>query len=360
MCALVSAFALPGAAPAAWAEPGHTALEPPTYGAPQSICQVTDPEIGESSGVAVDGDRIFTTNDGGQSVAVYVLDATCAVTGVITGDLDPFDVEDLAFGPDRQLWLADTGDNNGDRETVAIEIVAEDGSVVLYRLSYPDGPHDAEALLVDPAGVPYVVTKEVLGRSRIYAPPGPLTAAAEPGVPVAMTQVSEVDFDVTGTEGGPVGTAGQLMVTGGAMSQDGGLVALRTYTDAYVWAVPPGGSALDALAGEPRVIALPPSPQGEAIAFAADGRSLLVTSEGTPFDLTLVPAAPPPPEIPSATPEAPGTSTGGTDPLARPVDPPQGSGLSSAGFTALTAAGLVLVCWAVLRRGRIARRGRRR
>lgn len=355
-----ASVAIPGAVPAAWAEPELASLQPPTYSAPQPICQVTDPEIGESSGLAVDGDRIFTTNDGGQSIAVYILDATCAVTGVITGDVDPFDVEDLAFGPDRQLWLSDTGDNTGSRETVAIEILAEDGSVALYRLSYPDGPHDAEALLVDPAGVPYVVTKEVLGRSRVYAPPGPLTAVAEPGVAVAMSQVSEVDFDVTGTDGGPVGTAGQLMVTGGSVSQDGSLVAMRTYTDAYVWAVPAGGSVLDALAGEPRVIALPPSPQGEAIAFASDGRSLLVTSEGTPFDLTVVPAAPPLPEVSSATSEPPATSDGGVDTQARPDDPTEESGLSSAAFTAMTAAGLVLVCWAVLRRGRFARGGRRR
>ena len=34
---------------------------------------------------------------------------------------------------------------------------------------------------------------------------------------------------------------------------------------------------------------LPESPQGEAISFAADGRNLVVASEGLPSDLTVVP-----------------------------------------------------------------------
>jgi hypothetical protein len=79
-------------------------------------------------------------------------------------------------------------------------------------------------------------------------------------------------------------------VTGGAVARDGSAVALRTYTDAYVWALT-GSDVPAALAAAPARIPLPDSPQGEAISFAADNRTLVVASEGLPSDVTVVPLA---------------------------------------------------------------------
>ena len=58
----------------------------------------------------------------------------------------------------------------------------------LFRLTYPDGPHDAEALLLAPDGTPYVVTKEVLGASSVYRPAAPLVD----GGTVALGRVATV------------------------------------------------------------------------------------------------------------------------------------------------------------------------
>lgn len=295
-------------------------------------------------------------NDGGDSLVVYVLDQTCGVVGEIGAPLDPFDVEDLARGPDGRLWLSDTGDNDGQRDTVAIEILGEDGSAELYRLSYPDGAHDAEALLVDASGTPYVVTKSVIGRSGVYAPAGPLTEVATPDVPAPMSKVAEVDLDLTGTAGGPVGSVGQLLVTGGAVSPDGRLIALRTYTDAYVWAVPEGASIPSVLQDvEPRVVPLPPAPQGEAIAFGANGRDLVLSSEGSPFAVVVVPAVPdPPPSTSAAAPSGPSGRTDGGGPdgsnvAAAPVGDTDQSVALVVVVTAATVGGLTAVCWSALR-----------
>ena len=105
-----------------------------------------------------------------------------------------------------------------------------------------------------------------------------------------MSKVAAVNLTFTGTAGGPVGQAGQLLVTGGAVAADGSALALRTYTDAYVWPLV-GSDVPAALAAAPVRIALPDSPQGEAISFAADNRTLLVASEGVPSDVTVVPLA---------------------------------------------------------------------
>ena len=53
---------------------------------------------------------------------------------------------------------------------------------------------------------------------------------------------------------------------------------LRTYTDAWLFAVPAEGGVAGALRGTPVQVPLPGEPQGEALAFTADG-TLLSGSE---------------------------------------------------------------------------------
>jgi hypothetical protein len=255
------------------------------YGAPTTRCDITDPRLAELSGLASAGDTMLAMNDGGDRAEVYVLDGACAVVDVRSADVDPYDPEDMALAADGTIWLADTGDNLQDRETVALIGLRPDGSSTLTRLTYPDGAHDAEALLLAPDGTPYVVTKEVLGASSVYRPDAPLAD----GATVPMSRVLGLGFTLTGTPGGPVGRAGQLLVTGGAVSADGQRIALRTYTDAYVWPLV-GSDVAGALSGEPVRVALPEAPQGEAIAFAANDRDLLVSGEGLPATVTLIPA----------------------------------------------------------------------
>jgi hypothetical protein len=266
--------------------PATPAIADDPYGAPTTRCEITDERLPELSGLVGVGDGMLAMNDGGDRVEVYPLDATCAVGEVRTADIDPYDPEDLAVGADGTVWLADTGDNEQKRETVALIGLRPDGSTTLTRLTYPDGAHDAEALLLAPDGTPYLVTKEVLGASSVYRPDAPLAD----GVTLPMTRVLGMGFTLTGTPGGPVGRAGQLLVTGGAVSADGQRIALRTYTDAYVWPLTDSDVA-GALGGSPVRIPLPDSPQGEAIAFAANDRDLLVTSEDLPAVVTLVPVA---------------------------------------------------------------------
>jgi hypothetical protein len=255
------------------------------YGAPSTRCEITDPRLPELSALVSAGDAMLAMNDGGDRAEVYVLDGSCAVADVRSADVDPYDPEDMALAGDGTVWLSDTGDNAQDRQTVALIGLRPDGSSTLTRLTYPDGAHDAEALLLAPDGTPYIVTKEVLGASSVYRPDAPLAD----GATVPMSHVLSLGFTLTGTEGGPVGRAGQLLVTGGAVSADGQRIALRTYTDAYVWPLT-GSDVAGALAGPPVRIPLPDSPQGEAITFAANNRDLLVSSEGLPAAVTLIPA----------------------------------------------------------------------
>ncbi|PKW15214.1 hypothetical protein [Saccharopolyspora spinosa] len=244
--------------------------------APVEKCRVDDKRLAELSGLASDGSAWYAISDGGSSLRVFVLDpADCSVRGIRTASNDPYDVEDLALGRDGSLWLADTGDNRRRRDDIALHVMPPGGGATLYRLAYPDGPHDAEALLLDRAGVPHIVTKEPLGSAGIYGPAGPL--AADRTVP--LERVGSISLRSTQTPGGPFnGSLGSVLVTGGSVSQDGTVVAIRTYTEAYVYDAP-DGDLVAAFQREPFRISLPNEQQGEAIAWEPDG-ALLSASEG--------------------------------------------------------------------------------
>jgi hypothetical protein len=253
--------------------------------APEPLCTMKDSRIGELSGLVSDGSKLYAINDGGTKVQVFVLGRDCKVQKVFTDKTDPFDVEDLARTPDGRLWLSDTGDNKKGRLTVALLEMSPQGKLTLHRLTYPDGQHDTEALIMDKAGTPYLITKDILGEARVYRPQGPL---ASPG-PTNLEKVGTVKIAETDTQGGPVGSFGSVLVTGGATSADGTVVALRTYTDAYLYAAP-DGDVLAALQRTPMRIPLPGEKQGEAIAFDPDG-TLLSGSEGVGEPIRAVPGA---------------------------------------------------------------------
>ncbi|OZC89474.1 hypothetical protein [Rhodococcus sp. 14-2470-1a] len=268
----VAALTVGAGAPTAQARPEVRQEPSDTY------CTPTDPALEELSGMAFVDGVLYAIGDSGTDHRVAVLDDGCAVTRWLDVPVDPYDVEDMA-SYDGDLWLSDTGDNQSRRDTVALtRMDPVTGQGELHRLIYPDGPHDAEALLIEPGGRPVVVTKEPTGVSGIYVPAGGESVAelASPG-PTALTKAGESTFERTDTAGGPPFIIGSILATGGAVSADGTVAAVRTYTDAYLFAVP-DGDVVRALSGEPEVIALPAQPQGEALTFDSNG-NLLIASE---------------------------------------------------------------------------------
>lgn len=242
---------------------------------PGNKCAMKDPRLAELSGIYADKQRWYMVNDGGDKATVAVVKKDCTVERQIVGQTDPFDVEDLGRAPDGTFLLADGGDNNLERDTAALIALTPEGKSTLYRVKYPDGKHDSEALLVGSNGAPYFITKTP-GNAGVYSP---VRQLASPG-PTPMKKVATIKLAATDTPGGPVpGAIGSRTVTGGAVSSDGTVVAVRTYTDAYLYAAP-DKDIVKALASKPVRVPLPNEAQGEAIAFDADG-SLISASEKT-------------------------------------------------------------------------------
>ncbi len=276
--------------------------EASVYQAATTLGMLRDPDIGESSGLVASRrspGALWTHNDSGDEPYLYCLDARIASCGVwrVAG-ADAFDWEDIAMGPgprpgEQYLYVGDIGDNIGQRREIVVYRVPEPAAgrggapptkaapavtmeAERLRLRYPDGPKDAEALLVHPAtGDVYVVTKSA-SETTVYRAAAPLSAAT-------ITSLRPVGTVRLGT-----GVRGPEAVTGGDISPDGTRVALVTYASGYELVVPTG-AAFDAVWDQtPAPVDLGLRLQGESVAYRLDGRALLSTSEMIPSPVQQV------------------------------------------------------------------------
>ena len=145
------------------------------------------------------------------------------------------DWEDIAVGPGGDLLVGDIGDNDARRGGIDVYRVPEprlaDGAAATapatrLRLTYPDGPHDAESLLADRrTGEIVIVTKRLSGRTGVYVARR-RRAARPPPRPCATPATSSLGL------GG--------LATAGDVSADGATIAVRTYTARVRLDAPPG------------------------------------------------------------------------------------------------------------------------
>ncbi|MBQ1033658.1 hypothetical protein KBX26_27045 [Micromonospora sp. C97] len=227
--------------------------------------------------VATD-DGYVVINDGADDEArrrIFFLDQRCAVRRTVSFPSRPRDTEDLAIGRDGTVWVADIGDNDRSRPTVGVWRLAPGAEQpVLHRMTYPDRPHDAEALLLDASGRPLIITKGGSGTVFLYAP----TTALRADATTPLTALGQVTLPTT-TTSNPFSFLGRGVITGAAAAPDGRRVALRSYADAFEYDVPDGDVVRALTTGTARITPLPDEPQGESITYSRDGRSLLTVSE---------------------------------------------------------------------------------
>ena len=139
-----------------------------------TLFRFADPSITESSGLVDAGSVVYTMNDSGAGPLLYAVDPRSGETTRTTtySSSEVVDVEALAPAPDGDVWVADIGDNAAGRASVGLYRVRPGGGdAPRVELTYPDGPRDAETLLVHPvSGRAFVVSKSVFG-GVVYAVP---------------------------------------------------------------------------------------------------------------------------------------------------------------------------------------------
>jgi hypothetical protein len=250
----------------------------------------------EASGLAASRAHagvLWSHDDSGGAPEVFALGADGSDQGRVSVSGAPaVDWEDIALlagrdgGADR-LVIGDIGDNpgSGERDTVPARLVVVDepappgagasgasSSATVVAVAYPDGARDAETVLADPrTGDVFVVSKQWDGDpTGVYRVPSLTTSST----PVTMERVASVGGEA-------------VLATGGDVSPDGSIVALRTYPDVRLWDRGPDDTVAQALARPPACTVPVAERQGEAVAFTADGRGFVTISEGAGVPLLV-------------------------------------------------------------------------
>jgi len=289
LAALAGSCSIPGVIDGGRAEPGASGEE---FSAPFEAGIIASNELTESSGLAVSKcgkDTLWTHNDSGDGPFIYAIGVDGSVKGVwrVAG-AKAVDWEDIAAGRSGdgcELFIGDIGDNGLKRDHVSVYVVDEpdpanagkterDAGVTSpskeIRLTYPDGPHNAEALMFDQrTGDLYVITKSRDTPAAVYrAGSGALQHAGKD--PLKMKKVADISLPAF-----PPG-----FVTGGDISQDGRRIILCDYYNAYEYSLGKDEADLSSVwAKTPAIIDVGDREQGESVAYSAEGNAIFLTSE---------------------------------------------------------------------------------
>ena len=220
--------------------------------------------------------RLWSHNDSGKP-ELFALDAKGAIAGKtsVSGAqvVDWEAVASARCGSGSCLYVADIGDNAARRKDITVYRVLEPAQPggtasvdAVLRAAYPDGAHDAEALLATPDGSLYIVTKGETGPVSLYRFP----RDAGGGKTVRLERVGSPLSKRASSPG--------ERITDGAISPDGGQVVLRTLSSLTFY------RAADFLKGdfkELRRVDLKPlrEPQGEGVTFGGSN-IVYVAGEG--------------------------------------------------------------------------------
>jgi hypothetical protein len=233
------------------------------------------PALPEASGLALGANSLLWMHNDSGAPELIAVTPDGSITGRLTlNGARVDDWEALASGPcgNRScLYVGDIGDNDASRKQLTIYRVAQpaqaNGSarVEAFHATYPDGAHDAEALLVSPDETVFIVTKGDTGPIAVYKFPRPLKT----GATMQLERVGTAIADKPRDDG---------RVTDGAFSADGKWVVLRTNRALTFY------RGTDFMRGDFTVahrvdLSSLKEPQGEAVVFGS-GNTLYVGGEG--------------------------------------------------------------------------------
>jgi len=267
---------------------------PIEYGRGRQVGALADESIDESSGLApsrLTPGVFWTHNDSGDQPRIFAFNAkgedlaAFDIQGAINRDWE--DMASFPRGDDGLLVLADVGDNAADHDDCTLYLLREPrldprkrgvrGKLkveLAIDFRYEDGPHNCEAVAVDTTSKTILLaTKALAETSKVYALAIPRKTARDT-VLVAKT----------------IAMLRLRLVTGMDVSPDGLRAIVLTYGNAYEFTRGPDEAWAKAFARMPRMIAVPPRRQGEAICYGPDGKTLYLTSEGAPCPFIEVPA----------------------------------------------------------------------
>ncbi len=252
----------------------------PSLGGPVQTGTLQAPRLDEASGMVASRRHsgvLWSHNDGGDAELFALDESGRWIASLMVADAAASDWEDIARVQTADgdiLVLADIGDNEAVRASVALvavpepdvlpEQVVEADVTARIDVTYPDGPADAEAFVVDPRwGDGYIFTKSSQDGvpAMVLRIPGPLVAG-----PVTAESVGVLD--------------GLGAVTAADVASDGSALLVRSDEKALWWSLEGGIPVEEALATPGCEVPLARETAGESVALTIDGAGYHSTSEG--------------------------------------------------------------------------------
>ncbi|MEC3880893.1 hypothetical protein [Parapedobacter sp. 10938] len=251
------------------------------FGQPQAQDNIDNPEINEASGLVASVAHkgcFWTHNDSGDGARIFLIDdsarhnATYYLQGVSARDWE--DIAMMERGGQHYLLIGDIGDNHGKHPYVHLHVLKEPAipisrptvdtlpkeQIRSFVMRYEDGPRDAESLFFDP------LDKRLCVVSKRELEVGIYTAA----LPESVTDTLILQ---------KVGVLPHVFITSATISSDGTEVLLKSLLQVFYWKRKPGESIAEMFSRPAIQQPYQPEPQGEAIAFAPDGRGYYTLGE---------------------------------------------------------------------------------
>jgi hypothetical protein len=235
----------------------------------EPLARLVVPMINEASGIAdsktMPG-HLWVQEDSGNPAQLQLLSHSGAVIKKIPlKGIQNRDWEDMALF-EGQLYLADIGDNRKTASEYVIYRFPEPTlttdtirNVSPIRFRYPDGQHDAEAFLLDPATKNILIITKQDSLSRVYKLTYPFSSTP---------QVAE-----------RLGNLPYPYVVSAALSADGKEAIVKTYAALYLYRRKGSESLENFLFQDYKELPYTIEPLGEAVSFAADGSGYFTLSE---------------------------------------------------------------------------------
>lgn len=229
-----------------------------------------DPELTEASGIADSKTYpgyLWVHEDSGTPSELQLLSHSGSVLkSVVLEGIINRDWEDMTLAGN-DLYIADIGDNNQVYPTYSIYKFTEPvpeadivSDIETISFQYPDGSHDAEAILVDPQTKDIFIITKKDNPSRVY----------KVSFPFNNNELNTATL---------VGTIPFSGVVSTALSPDGKELIVKTYTSIRYYEREAGETIGEALQNTYTEIPYEIEPQGEAITFAKDNSGFFTLSE---------------------------------------------------------------------------------
>ena len=264
----------------------------------------TTRNLRESSALAMSREQdgvLFTINDSGNEPVLFALDTSGADRGAwrVKGARN-IDWEALAVGPcgtsaSNCVYIGDVGDNDAVHPTRTIYRVAEPianasaamGSISVGQsvtFTYADRAHDVEAMYVARNGDVFLITKRALATESAHLRPALVFRISSD----AWTAKNKVTAELIDSLSIVPGSAPFRAITDAALSPDGKHVAVRTYSQLYVYSTDAtSGRVLGDVPAAVCNLAPLGEAQGEGVTWLSSSGRFAFSSEGREAPLHL-------------------------------------------------------------------------